>query len=103
MENKKFIFLSINRYERKKDLKLAIKALASLRDKLKENQSDKELWNSCHLILAGGYDKRLGENINHFGELKELAKSLNPLTNLESAGMGQSESRSSLKSSSKKG
>ena len=76
-KNKKFIFLSINRYERKKDLKLAIKALASLRDKLKENQSDKELWNSCHLILAGGYDKRLGENINHFGELKELAKSLN--------------------------
>ena len=82
--NKKFVFLSINRYERKKDLKLAVKAMASLKRRLTENQSDsqeektnKDLWSSCHLILSGGYDKRLGENINHYAELKELVKSLN--------------------------
>lgn len=70
--NKKFIFLSINRYERKKDLKLAIKAMSLLKFKLTEDE-----WNSCHLILAGGYDKRLGENINHFEEIKELVRNLN--------------------------
>jgi alpha-1,3/alpha-1,6-mannosyltransferase len=70
-QNKKFIFLSINRYERKKDLKLAIKAMGLLKSKLSENE-----WNSCHMILAGGYDKRLGENINHFAEIQELVKSL---------------------------
>ena len=75
--HKKFIFLSINRYERKKDLKLAIKSMASLREKLLAKGSNDSLWSSCHLILAGGYDKRLGENINHYAELKELCKSLN--------------------------
>lgn len=70
--NKKFLFLSINRYERKKDLKLAIKAFDKLREKIDKNE-----WNSCHLIMAGGYDHRVGENINHFIELRELAKSLN--------------------------
>lgn len=70
-KNKKFIFLSINRYERKKDLKLAIKAMLSLKEKLSSDQ-----WNSCHLIMAGGYDWRVGENVNHYTELRDLANSL---------------------------
>ena len=53
-------------------MKLAIKAMSLLKFKLTEDE-----WNSCHLILAGGYDKRLGENINHFEEIKELVRNLN--------------------------
>ncbi|CAF0733865.1 unnamed protein product [Brachionus calyciflorus] len=76
-ESKKFIFLSINRYERKKDLKLAIKAMSELKQKL--NLED---WESCHLIMAGGYDPRVGENLNHHAELLDLAKSLDLLDHI---------------------
>ncbi|RNA27089.1 alpha-1-3 1-6-mannosyltransferase ALG2 [Brachionus plicatilis] len=74
---KKFVFLSINRYERKKDLKLAIKALKELRSKLNQ-----ENWENCHLIMAGGYDPRVGENINHYQELVDLAKSFDLLDHI---------------------
>jgi alpha-1,3/alpha-1,6-mannosyltransferase len=67
-KNKKFTFLSINRYERKKDLKLAINAFSILKKKLKSSFN-------CHLIMAGGYDYRVEENVQHFIELKSLAKS----------------------------
>lgn len=76
-KDKKFIFLSINRYERKKDLKLAIKAM----DKLKEKLDPKD-WESVHLVMAGGYDPRVGENLNHYAELRDLAKSFNLMDNI---------------------
>lgn len=76
-KNKKFVFLSINRYERKKDLKLAIEALVNLRTKLNKSQ-----WSACHLIMAGGYDYRVTENVEHFNELYELARSLNLCANI---------------------
>ena len=44
----KFVFLSINRYERKKNLKLALEALDWLRNVV----TDKE-WREVHLIMAG--------------------------------------------------
>jgi glycosyltransferase involved in cell wall biosynthesis len=69
-KGKKFIFLSINRYERKKDLKLAIEAMWALRTQISEAE-----WKSCHLIMAGGYDKRVTENVEHFAELQSLAES----------------------------
>lgn len=31
---------------------------------------------SCRLIVAGGYDKRLAENVEYWDELKDLAQSL---------------------------
>lgn len=62
------VFLSINRYERKKNLGLAIRALAQL----KESQSK-----PVHLIMAGGYDSRVTENLQHREELGKLANSLN--------------------------
>ncbi|XP_059172301.1 alpha-1,3/1,6-mannosyltransferase ALG2-like [Physella acuta] len=60
----KICFLSINRYERKKNLNLAIHAL----DKLLQLQPDADV----HLIMAGGYDSRVVENVEHFSELTLL-------------------------------
>ena len=57
-------FLSINRYERKKNIGLAIRAFA----KLPRGKS--------RLIVAGGYDSRVLENVEHHQELVELAESL---------------------------
>lgn len=63
-----FIFLSINRYERKKNLKLAIEAFHQLKFLLNRTE-----WDKCHLILAGGYDIRVIENVEYFKELEWLA------------------------------
>ncbi|GCB71354.1 alpha-1,3/1,6-mannosyltransferase ALG2 [Scyliorhinus torazame] len=65
------LFLSINRFERKKNLGLALEALHSLRNRL--SQAD---WQRVHLVLAGGYDQRLLENVEHYRELQETASSL---------------------------
>lgn len=64
------ILLSINRYERKKDLAVLLRAFAAA-----QPSPD---W---HLVLAGGYDERLSENVEHFEELCALAVQLN-LTNV---------------------
>ena len=42
------IFLSINRYERKKNLALALEALREFKKKV-----DSEIWKKTHLIMAG--------------------------------------------------
>ncbi|XP_061445498.1 alpha-1,3/1,6-mannosyltransferase ALG2 [Rhineura floridana] len=68
---KRFLFLSINRYERKKNLILALKALHDLRGKL-----DAWEWKEVHLVLAGGYDEAVQENVEHYGELKAVATKL---------------------------
>lgn len=59
-----FIFLSINRYERKKNLPLALKAFSELKTKVDQ---------PIQLIMAGGYDNRVSENREHFEELTSLA------------------------------
>lgn len=66
--NDAIIFLSINRYERKKNLPLAIKAFKELERKLTKDQ-----WIRAQLVIAGGYDNRVTENIEHYSELVELA------------------------------
>jgi alpha-1,3/alpha-1,6-mannosyltransferase len=63
----KTVFLSINRYERKKNLGLAVYALAGLPPSLQS---------SCHLIIAGGYDSRVAENVEHRQELGQLVDNL---------------------------
>ncbi|ELU05663.1 hypothetical protein CAPTEDRAFT_229017 [Capitella teleta] len=62
------VFLSINRYERKKNLPLALDAMACLLEKESEQ--------NIHLVMAGGYDDRVIENREHYLELKERARSL---------------------------
>uniref|UniRef100_A0AAQ6IS31 Alpha-1,3/1,6-mannosyltransferase ALG2 n=2 Tax=Anabas testudineus TaxID=64144 RepID=A0AAQ6IS31_ANATE len=65
------LFLSLNRYERKKNLGLALEALAALRSSLPQGQRA-----GIHLVVAGGYDDRVPENVQHYTELKELAAQL---------------------------
>lgn len=31
-----------------------------------------ELWEKIHLVMAGGYDPRVAENVEHFQELTDL-------------------------------
>lgn len=63
----KKLLLSINRFECKKDIALAINAYAALTD---EERS------KAKLVLAGGYDPRNPENAECYDMLKELAESL---------------------------
>lgn len=60
----KRVVLSINRFERKKDIGLAIKAFAGL----PENER-----RGSRLVLAGGYDPRMAENVQYHKELEQLA------------------------------
>ncbi|KAJ4368143.1 Alpha-1,3-mannosyltransferase-like protein [Neocucurbitaria cava] len=65
-KNKK-VLLSINRFEKKKDIALAVKAYAGLSPKERED---------ARLVIAGGYDPRVAENLTTYTELCELADSL---------------------------
>lgn len=65
------ILLSINRYERKKNLGLAVEALAELKKYLTDEEYEK-----VYLIMAGGYDKRVEENVEHYLELIGLVDEL---------------------------
>ncbi|VVC95091.1 unnamed protein product [Leptidea sinapis] len=67
----KFIFLSINRYERKKNLQLALRALENLKSKITT-----EDYNRVHLIMAGGFDPINLENMEHYMELTDLCVEL---------------------------
>ncbi len=58
-------FLSINRYERKKNIGLAIASFSALQRKLSEEKRA-----TLKLIIAGGYDTQVLENIEYLEELK---------------------------------
>lgn len=64
----KLNFLSINRFERKKNIGLAISAFARLHNLLGNDLND------ISLTIAGGYDRRLRENVEYLEELKLLAQ-----------------------------
>jgi len=61
------ILLSINRFERKKDIGLAIRAYTRLSAEEREG---------TRLILAGGYDPRVAENVEYHQELLEQVESI---------------------------
>ncbi|KAL6719418.1 Alpha-1,3-mannosyltransferase-like protein [Lecanora helva] len=65
-KNKK-VLLSINRFERKKNVGLAVKAFAGL---------DPGQRQGVRLVIAGGYDTREYENVTYHKELESLASSL---------------------------
>jgi len=82
LENKippatEFVFLSINRYERKKNLNLAIEALSELK-----KLCDDATWKKVQLVVAGGYDERVTENKEHYLELGRLASDHKLLDNI---------------------
>ncbi|KAA0203823.1 hypothetical protein HAZT_HAZT007230 [Hyalella azteca] len=83
------LFVSVNRFERKKNLGLALHALRQFLD---TQDSDSEISTpspkdstpttpspkgSTHLVIAGGYDPQNRENIEHYEELVRLSSSLN--------------------------
>ncbi|KAI9696342.1 MAG: Alpha-1,3-mannosyltransferase-like protein [Bogoriella megaspora] len=63
----KKVVLSVNRFERKKDVGLAVKAYAGLGEGERRG---------TRLVVAGGYDRRVAENVAYHRELDTLAKSL---------------------------
>lgn len=65
-KGKRFL-LSINRFERKKDVALAIRAFAGLKPEARRG---------VRLVVAGGHDARVPENVGYHNELVELASSL---------------------------
>lgn len=73
-----YVFLSLNRFERKKDIRLAIEALQKLQSEL-DNVSEKRNKMRCakqvFLFVAGGYDERLTECVDYYSELADLVSS----------------------------
>jgi alpha-1,3/alpha-1,6-mannosyltransferase len=63
------ILVSINRFERKKNLQLAIDAFAEMRTRAETGSGASR----ARLVMAGGYDPRLAENVEHFAELERSA------------------------------
>lgn len=77
-EKAKIIFVSINRYERKKNLSLALYSLEYLIthwDQLIDSTVEIKPEN-VHLIIAGGYDRRVIENVEYYTELVSLSQTL---------------------------
>jgi alpha-1,3/alpha-1,6-mannosyltransferase len=66
-KDKRF-FLSLNRYERKKNVGLAIQSFAEFKKKMPSED--------CALVIAGGYDTNVRENVDYEIELKLLANQL---------------------------
>jgi alpha-1,3/alpha-1,6-mannosyltransferase len=80
-------FVSINRFERKKGIGLSIAALGTLLDRLNGSSSAPRFTavgydasegeeRTPSLVLAGGYDARLKENVEHLEELHGMATEL---------------------------
>ncbi|XP_045126309.1 alpha-1,3/1,6-mannosyltransferase ALG2-like isoform X3 [Portunus trituberculatus] len=65
------MFLSLNRFERKKNLNLALESFSLLVKKVRKQHAS-----ALHLVLAGGYDHHLQENVEHYCELINTARSL---------------------------
>ena len=71
--------VSLNRYERKKNIQLLLQAYALLKQECGKKKS------LPPLIVAGGYDIRNVENVEYMGELQTLASRLEiPVTFLQS-------------------
>ncbi|ORZ16984.1 alpha-1,3/1,6-mannosyltransferase ALG2 [Absidia repens] len=70
LESPKKTLLSINRFERKKNVELALRAFAELKN---SNMIPSAVFDNYRLVLAGGYDKRVQENVDYLKELNDLA------------------------------
>ncbi|KPV75705.1 glycosyltransferase family 4 protein [Rhodotorula graminis WP1] len=72
------MLLSINRFEGKKDLALALEAFAQVRSSAAHP--------SLRLVLAGGYDPRLADNVRTLSQLQQLAGRLGLSSHAYAAG-----------------
>ncbi|KAL8705055.1 MAG: hypothetical protein Q9201_001825 [Fulgogasparrea decipioides] len=63
----KKMILSINRFERKKNIELALKAFHKLPSSTRQ---------TARLVIAGGYDPRVEENVRYHSDLVKLAERL---------------------------
>ncbi|XP_055842831.1 alpha-1,3/1,6-mannosyltransferase ALG2 [Episyrphus balteatus] len=66
-----FMYLSINRYERKKNHELALHSFKLLEKSLSRND-----WQRCRLVIAGGYDLLCTENMVTYDELVDTVAKL---------------------------
>ena len=64
------LVVSLNRFERKKDVMLALEAYAVLRDR------HPAAYAQTRLVLAGGYDPRVAENVEYCAELRRRRDAL---------------------------
>ena len=71
------IVTSLNRYERKKNIGLAIKAFREFKTTTKSTDTHM-------LVIAGGYDDAVLENVEHYEELQALAEGLDNVVFLRS-------------------
>lgn len=76
VKNYDHIFVSLNRYERKKEIGLALHSLAQLKQSIGTTNSNNNN-NKILLVIAGGYDHRVNENVEYLIELQQLASNLN--------------------------
>lgn len=53
----------MNRYERKKNIPLALKSFKLLLDRMKSSSVSPD---KIKLVIAGGYDTRVTENVEHY-------------------------------------
>jgi len=72
------VLLSINRFERKKNIALAVKALVKLRKLV-----NKDVYDRVKLVLAGGYDKRVKENVDYYEEIQAVVQEGNVQDKIE--------------------
>lgn len=80
------LMVSINRYERKKGIDVAVRAFAAMLRQLQGGSSgSKQRAQDVHLVIAGGYDTRVAENIQHHQELVDIARQEGLLDVLESS------------------
>jgi alpha-1,3/alpha-1,6-mannosyltransferase len=69
-----FQFLSINRFERKKNIALALQALKEIIEMM---SPEERISMTVRLVIAGGFDNRVEENIQHLQELKSTVMEIN--------------------------
>ncbi|ORX60278.1 alpha-1,3/1,6-mannosyltransferase ALG2 [Hesseltinella vesiculosa] len=70
LESPKNTLVSINRFERKKNIALALLAFAELK---RVNMIPADVFAQYRLVIAGGYDRRVRENVEYLEELEALA------------------------------
>ena len=85
------VFVSLNRYERKKNIELALNAFSCMKNTLASNTDINSAYfnffltddhmekkkKKILLVIAGGYDTRVKENVEYLIELKQRAIDLN--------------------------
>ncbi|KAA1477688.1 mannosyltransferase [Dentipellis sp. KUC8613] len=67
-------FVSINRFEAKKNAMLAVEAFSALRTRL-ANKENSNVLKNARLVISGGYDPRVEDNIMTLAGLIDRAKS----------------------------